>query len=214
MFFHHIFFFSSLALRLNTPAWFWSSSVEKNYHDSIRRCVCLCLRLKLLWHLISPAARSIVSNLTQFWSARSTFSCITSFTVSTFFVTDASLSTSSRLSYFWQIFCSKLPHVLSRALSFAMVAFSPALAENCINNVKWLRRVKWQILIEVMHRSLPCVVAPRGKCARIVEDMIFGKWGCRWGLGHLWEESRSVEIFERDGIWLHWIENSFKRTCN
>lgn len=161
MFFHHIFFFSSLALRLNTPAWFWSSSVEKIYRDSIR-CVCLCLRLKLLWHLISPAARSIVSNLTQFWSARSTFSCITSFTVSTFFVTDASLSTSSRLSYFWQIFCSKLPHVLSRALSFAMVAFSPALAENWKYDVKWLRRVKGEFWLRwciVPYRALKLLEA-------------------------------------------------------
>lgn len=135
MFFHHIFFFSSLAFRLNTPAWFWSSSNEDIYRDFIR----IGSVYDSTRNSISPAARSIVSNFTQFWSARSTFSCITSFTVSTFFVTDASLSTSSRLSYFWQIFWSRLPHVLSRALSFAMVAFSPALAENCFNNVRSVR---------------------------------------------------------------------------
>lgn len=81
-------------------------------------------------HASIPAAFSMLSNLTQFWSAKSTLSCITSLTLSTLRVTDASLSISFKLSYFWQIFCSREPQVLSRDLSFAFLALSPALAMN------------------------------------------------------------------------------------
>lgn len=78
--------------------------------------------------VFSPAARSIVSSLTTFFRASSTFSCMTSLTVSTFFVTDANLSTSERLSYFWQVFWSMLPQTLSKDLSLAVATLSPAFA--------------------------------------------------------------------------------------
>lgn len=98
---------------------------------------------------LKPAARSIVSNFTQFCRAKSTFSCMTSLTVSTFLVTEANLSTSDKLSYFWHIFCNKLPHVLSRELSFAVTAFSPAFAENYGMNLVVVRELITHINIFV-----------------------------------------------------------------
>lgn len=47
----------------------------------------------------APAAFSMLSSVMALASATCTFSCSTSFTLSTLFITDASLSTSSRLSY-------------------------------------------------------------------------------------------------------------------
>ena len=47
----------------------------------------------------APAAFSMLSSVTQLASATCTFSCSTSLTLSTLFITAASLSTSSRLSY-------------------------------------------------------------------------------------------------------------------
>jgi hypothetical protein len=102
IFFHHIFFFNSLAFLLKTPA-------------------CCCN---------SSAAFSMVSSFTQFCKAMSTFSCMTIFTLSTFFCTAANLSTSARLSNFWHLFMSKLAETLSRARSLAVRALSPYLAEN------------------------------------------------------------------------------------
>jgi hypothetical protein len=72
--------------------------------------------------------------LTQFCKAKSTFSCITNLTESTFFDTAANLSISATLSYFSATFCNILPYDLSRALSLAVVALSAAFGPNYVLN--------------------------------------------------------------------------------
>lgn len=80
-----------------------------------------------------PAAFSMLSKATQFARATWTFSCRTSLTASTLFMTAASLSTSARLSYFSHNFRSISPELLSRPFSFTSRLFVPVLAKNCVS---------------------------------------------------------------------------------
>jgi hypothetical protein len=101
MFFHQSLSLRSLAFFLNTPALCWSSS----------------------------ACCSILSNLTQLLRATLMLSCMVSLTASTFFCRDASLSTSCKLLYLRQILSNNAVHVMSNALSLAVVALCPSTLE-------------------------------------------------------------------------------------
>jgi hypothetical protein len=62
------------------------------------------------------------SSFTQLLRATLMLSCMASLTASTFDATEASLSTSRKLLYLRLILPNMLEHVLSKALSFAVVA--------------------------------------------------------------------------------------------
>lgn len=105
-------------------------------------------------------------------------------------------------------------HTFYQELCLSRWSLSPQLWRRTISIISDKWGVRWQILVHVMHCYLQCVEAPRGKCVRIFEGMIFGRWEYRWGPDHLRRENSSVENFERDKDWWNWIRNSYKPTCN
>jgi hypothetical protein len=71
-------------------------------------------------------------------------------------------------THFEQIFCSKLAAILSSALSFAVIALSPALDTNCAGT--YYENIPWSTV-----QGLLFALAPRGTHVRIVADKMVHK---------------------------------------